>query len=75
MAHAVMALAGHHVGSESTQSHRHAALRLLRESLDTSTHTEDGHPMLDTIIILFSLDVCWSQLVAVPDSIKADSIW
>ena len=53
-----MALAGHHVGSESTQSHRHAALQLLRESLDTYTHAGDGHPILDTIIILFTLDVC-----------------
>ncbi|KAH8597090.1 fungal-specific transcription factor domain-containing protein [Bisporella sp. PMI_857] len=56
LTHAVMALAGHHVESTSTQNHRHAALQLLRESLKSYKSVRDGYPMLDTIIILFSLD-------------------
>ena len=55
--HAVMALAGHHVESSSTQNHRHAALQRLREKLETHNTSGDGNSMLDTVIILFSLDV------------------
>ena len=74
LTHAVMALAGHHVGSEATQSHRHAALQSLRESLDAYTYTGNRHPILDTVIILFSLDVSWSHLTVVRDSTVADSM-
>ncbi|KAK9361523.1 fungal-specific transcription factor domain-containing protein [Lipomyces starkeyi] len=62
LVHAVMALAGHHVESPSTQNHRHAALQLLRESLNTYSNAGDGYSMLDTIIILFSLDETQSAL-------------
>ncbi|KAF2184547.1 hypothetical protein K469DRAFT_780910 [Zopfia rhizophila CBS 207.26] len=62
LVHAVMALAGHHVESTSTQNHRHAALQLLREGLNTYSNAGDGYSMLDTIIILFSLDETQSTL-------------
>lgn len=52
-----MALAGHHVKSTSTLSHRHAALQLLRQSLEAFSDAETMYSMLDTIVILFSLDV------------------
>ncbi|KAM5462993.1 hypothetical protein MferCBS49748_006220 [Microsporum ferrugineum] len=54
--HAVMALAGHHVESTSTQDHRHAAFQLLREKLGSYSKAEDVYSMLDAVIILFSLD-------------------
>ena len=57
LVHAVMALAGHHVESTSTQHHRQAAITMLRQTLDTCKFARDGYSMLDTIIILFSLDV------------------
>ena len=57
LVHAVMALASNHVKSASTQNHRHAALQLLRKSLDTYGNPGAYIPMLDSIIILFSLDV------------------
>ncbi|EZF33587.1 hypothetical protein H109_01392 [Trichophyton interdigitale MR816] len=56
LVHAVMALAGHHVHSTSTQDHRHAAFHLIREKLGSYNNTEDVYFMLDAIIILFSLD-------------------
>lgn len=62
LVHAVMALAGHHVESTSTLDHRHTALQLLRESLNTYNNAGDGYSMLDTIIILFSLDETQSAL-------------
>ena len=55
--HAVMALAGHHVGSNAALSHRHEALQLLRRSLDIFDDSETMYSALDTIIVLFSLDV------------------
>ena len=55
LVHAVMALAGHHVESPSAQNHRHAAIQLLRLSLNAYGNARDA--MLDTIIILFSFDV------------------
>ena len=58
--HAVVALAGHHVESTSTQHHRHAAITMLRQSLDMCKFSRDVYSMLDTIIILFSLDVCYT---------------
>jgi hypothetical protein len=57
LVHAVMALAGHHINSTSTLSHRHTALQLLRQSLDAFGDAETMYSMLDTIVILFSLDV------------------
>ena len=57
LVHAVMALAGHHVESESTDIHRHAALQSLRENLNTCTNPGHSSAILDTIVILFSLDV------------------
>ncbi|KAF7526036.1 hypothetical protein G7054_g10893 [Neopestalotiopsis clavispora] len=54
--HAVMALAGHHVQSTAMLAHRHAALQLLRHGLDTLSNTEAMYSVLDTIVILFSLD-------------------
>jgi Fungal specific transcription factor domain len=57
LVHAVMALAGHHVNSTSTLSHRHAALQLLRQNLNAFSDTETMYSVLDTIVILFSLDV------------------
>ncbi|CAG8899850.1 unnamed protein product [Penicillium egyptiacum] len=62
LVHAVMALAGHHVKSPSTDDHRHTALKLLRESLDASGNVEDGSSMLDAIMILFSFDETQSTL-------------
>ncbi|KAG8166363.1 hypothetical protein KVR01_002052 [Diaporthe batatas] len=62
LVHAVMALAGHHVKSDSTLSHRHTALQLLRQALDTFSDTETMHSILDTIVILFSLDETQSML-------------
>lgn len=52
-----MALAGHHVNSASSLSHRHAALQLLRQNLQTFSDFETMYSILDTIVILFSLDV------------------
>ncbi|KAB8254315.1 fungal-specific transcription factor domain-containing protein [Aspergillus pseudonomiae] len=60
--HAVMALAGHHVESESTDIHRHAALQSLRENLNTCTNPGHSSAILDTIAILFSLDETQSAL-------------
>lgn len=57
LVHAVMALGGHHVGSTSTQDHRYAALQLLRKSLEICDSAELAHSMLDTIVMLFALDV------------------
>lgn len=57
LVHAVMGLAGHHVNSTSTQTHRHAALQLLRESLERSSDAGHGYSIIDAIMILFSLDV------------------
>ncbi|ORY09585.1 fungal-specific transcription factor domain-domain-containing protein [Clohesyomyces aquaticus] len=62
LVHAVMALAGHHVGSTSTQHHRSAALQLLREGLSRRYDNKTGNSMLDTIVILFSLDETQSSL-------------
>ncbi|KAH8676427.1 fungal-specific transcription factor domain-containing protein [Tricladium varicosporioides] len=62
LVHAVMALAGHHVESTLTLNHRHAALGLLRQSLNTNNIAENIYSMLDTIIILFSLDETQSAL-------------
>ncbi|PWY66039.1 hypothetical protein BO94DRAFT_579770 [Aspergillus sclerotioniger CBS 115572] len=62
LVHAVMSLAGHHIESTSTLVHRHAALQLLRESLTTCSNMGQGYSMLDTIIILFSLDETQSAL-------------
>ncbi|KAI9703095.1 MAG: hypothetical protein M1820_005967 [Bogoriella megaspora] len=62
LVHAVMALAGHHVHSTSTQDHRHTALQLLRGSLDKYNSVGNGYSMLDTITILFSLDETQSNL-------------
>jgi hypothetical protein len=68
--HAVMALAGHHLNSPSALSHRHASLHLLRQSLGVYNDAETMYSVLDTIIILFSLDVgamfasTWSEVEA-----------
>ncbi|PYI08230.1 hypothetical protein BO78DRAFT_405974 [Aspergillus sclerotiicarbonarius CBS 121057] len=62
LVHAVMALAGHHVESTSTLVHRQTALQLLRENLNAYSNMEHGYSMLDTIIILFSLDETQSAL-------------
>ncbi|EFR03558.1 hypothetical protein MGYG_06554 [Nannizzia gypsea CBS 118893] len=56
LVHAVMALAGHHVESTSAQDHRLAAFQLLRDKLGSYTNAGDVYAMLDTVIILFSLD-------------------
>ncbi|KAK7915008.1 hypothetical protein PG985_012711 [Apiospora marii] len=56
LVHAAMALAGHHVESQSTEHHRGTALQLLREGLDTSGSLALVYHMLDAIVILFSLD-------------------
>lgn len=54
-----MALAGHHVNNDSdlTLNHRHMALQLLRQGLDTFSDVETMYSIVDTIVILFSLDV------------------
>jgi len=57
LVHAVMALSGHHVHSTTSLHHRIVALQLLRESLNTNKSFESTYSMLDTVIILFSLDV------------------
>ncbi|PWY82289.1 hypothetical protein BO83DRAFT_395441 [Aspergillus eucalypticola CBS 122712] len=62
LVHAVMALAGHHVKSPSTDDHHHTALKLLRESLNASGNVEYGSSMLDAIMILFSFDETQSTL-------------
>ncbi|RDL41498.1 Uncharacterized protein BP5553_01477 [Venustampulla echinocandica] len=62
LVHAVMALAGHHVNSTLTLSHRHAALQLLRHSLNAFSDAETMYSVLDTIVILFSLDETQSIL-------------
>lgn len=59
LVHAAMALAGHHVESRSTAHHRGTALQLLREGLDIPGNLADVYHMLDAIVILFSLDVCY----------------
>lgn len=68
LVHAVMALAGHHVNSDSTLSHRHTALQLLRQGLDMFSDPETMYSILDTIVILFSLDVGPSVLSFAPNS-------
>ncbi|KAI9835126.1 MAG: hypothetical protein M1819_002495 [Sarea resinae] len=62
LVHAVMALAGHHVNSTSTLSHRHTALQMLRQSLNAFSDAEAMYSVLDTIVILFSLDETQSML-------------
>ncbi|RDH27735.1 fungal-specific transcription factor domain-domain-containing protein [Aspergillus welwitschiae] len=62
LVHAVMALAGHHVKSPSTDDHHYTALKLLRESINASGNVEDGSSMLDAIMILFSFDETQSTL-------------
>jgi hypothetical protein len=62
--HAVMALAGHHVQSTAMLAHRHAALQLLRHGLDTLSNTEAMYSVLDTIVILFSLDVSQGHILS-----------
>ncbi|KAI0813724.1 fungal-specific transcription factor domain-containing protein [Xylaria sp. FL0064] len=62
LVHAVMALAGHHVGSPDIEHHHRTALKLLRESVNTWCNIPDVYHMLDTIIILFSLDETRSTL-------------
>ncbi|KAL1884046.1 hypothetical protein Daus18300_000155 [Diaporthe australafricana] len=57
-----MALAGHHVKSNSTLSHRHTALQLLRQGLDTFSDSQTMYSIVDTIVILFSLDETQSML-------------
>ncbi|CAH0049930.1 unnamed protein product [Clonostachys solani] len=57
-----MALAGHHLNSPSALSHRHASLHLLRQSLGAYNDAETMYSVLDTIIILFSLDETQSML-------------
>ncbi|CAI7630489.1 unnamed protein product [Penicillium palitans] len=64
LVHAVMALAGHHVKSPSTDDHRYTALRLLRESLNVSGNVEDGSSILDAIMILFSFDGAYGLIEA-----------
>lgn len=55
--HAVLALAGHHLVAPDVEDHRQIAIHALRRSLDTSWRTTPLLELLDTIIILFSLDV------------------
>ncbi|KAE8373001.1 fungal-specific transcription factor domain-containing protein [Aspergillus bertholletiae] len=62
LVHAVMALAGHHVKSTSSDIHRHAALQSLCENLDRYYGAEYRYSILDTIIILFSLHETQSAL-------------
>lgn len=62
--HAVMALAGHHVQSTTMLAHRHAALQLLRHGLGTLSNTEAMYSVLDTIVILFSLDVSQGRILS-----------
>lgn len=57
LVHAVMALAGHHVKSDSMLAHRQAALQLLRQSVCSLKDVEVMYSVLDTIVVLFSLDV------------------
>ncbi|GKZ96224.1 hypothetical protein AnigIFM59636_010467 [Aspergillus niger] len=52
LVHAVMALAGHHVKSPSTDDHRYTALKLLRESINASGN------LWDAIISLLSREDC-----------------
>ncbi|KAK8075406.1 fungal-specific transcription factor domain-containing protein [Apiospora hydei] len=56
LVHAAMALAGHHVRSSATEHHRGTALQLLRDSLGIPNNLAQVYYMLDTIVILFSLD-------------------
>lgn len=72
LVHAVMALAGHHVKSQSTDDHHYTALKLFRESLDASSNVEDGSSMLDAIMILFSFDVSLHLNHCYPDLIQVD---
>ncbi|KAK8011490.1 hypothetical protein PG990_010455 [Apiospora arundinis] len=60
--HAVMALAGHHVESPTTEDHHRKALQLLREGLNVNSGSDKIYHFLDTIIILFSLDETQSTL-------------
>ncbi|KAI0968366.1 hypothetical protein F4678DRAFT_442851 [Xylaria arbuscula] len=60
--HAVMALAGHHVKSQGMEQHHQTSLKLLREAINTIYNNTDVYHMLDTIIILFSLDETQSTL-------------
>jgi hypothetical protein len=57
LTHAALALAGHHVLSAQFQDHRQAALQALRKGLD-EMNSAHFYQVLDTIILLFSLDVC-----------------
>ncbi|KAI1305013.1 hypothetical protein F5Y03DRAFT_356250 [Xylaria venustula] len=60
--HATMALAGHHVKSQGIEQHHQTALKLLREAINTLHNSTDVYHMLDTIIILFSLNETQSTL-------------
>lgn len=73
LVHAVMALAGHHVKSPSTDDHRYTALKLLRESLNASGNVEDGSSVLDAIMILFSFDVSLHLYLCFSDLFQVDN--
>jgi hypothetical protein len=67
--HAVLALSCHHIDLSSLRSdqidrhsktvldHGRTALRLFRQSLNSETVSRMSGSLLDTILILFSLDV------------------
>ena len=57
--HAIMALASHHMNNAEGAIHQQAAVHCLREGLGHVYPEELGNALrlLDTIILLFSLDV------------------
>ncbi len=66
LAHAVMALTCHHLGTrsrncrqqlETVSQHYQTALHLFRQSINTDNIARNGQALLDTIVVLFSLDV------------------
>jgi hypothetical protein len=60
LVHAVMAISCHHIDAYSPEKvfeHRQTALNLFREHLAPHNVVQNRYSLLDTIVILFSLDV------------------
>ena len=63
LVHAVMALSCHHIDVHSPEKvfeHRQTALHLFRQHLVPHSVAQCRYSLLDTVVILFSLDVSYT---------------